>query len=181
VESNTCRKLNVDTFAGQRNILSKLGGHKKMPNYTWSKLSPLQLGKYAEYYTKMEFTSYGFEVYTSEVDDHGVDFVAKAPNTSKYYEVQVKSCRKTSYVFEPKDKMPLAENRLMCLLHFVDDQPPTVYIIPTLEWQNPNGVLVDREYDPQQHKSKPEWGINVSQKNLPYLERYQADNFFKQF
>jgi hypothetical protein len=40
-------------------------------------LTGLQLGRYAEYYAKMEFASYGFEVYTSEVDDHGVDFVVK--------------------------------------------------------------------------------------------------------
>ena len=46
-----------------------------MPNLNWSKLNHLQLGKYAEYYAKMEFASYGYEVYTSEVDDHGVDFV----------------------------------------------------------------------------------------------------------
>ena len=37
----------------------------------------MQLGKYAEYYSKMEFTSYGYDVYTSEIDDHGVDFAAK--------------------------------------------------------------------------------------------------------
>ena len=39
-----------------------------MPNLVWSKLNHLQLGKYAEYYAKMEFASYGFEVYSSEVD-----------------------------------------------------------------------------------------------------------------
>ena len=50
-----------------------------MPNLNWSKLTGLQLGRYAEYYAKMEFASYGFEVYTSEVDDHGVDFIAKKP------------------------------------------------------------------------------------------------------
>ena len=26
-----------------------------MPNLNWSELSPLQLGRYAEYYAKMEF------------------------------------------------------------------------------------------------------------------------------
>lgn len=41
----------------------------------------MQLGKYAEYYSKMEFTSYGYDVYTSEIDGHGVDFVAKNPKT----------------------------------------------------------------------------------------------------
>ena len=50
-----------------------------MPNTIWSRLSHLQLGRYAEYYAKMEFASYGYDVYTSEVDDHGVDFVARNP------------------------------------------------------------------------------------------------------
>ena len=57
-----------------------------MPNLNWNKLSGLQLGRYAEYYAKMEFASYGFEVYTSEVDDHGVDFIAKSPNDNKFYD-----------------------------------------------------------------------------------------------
>ena len=51
----------------------------------WFELTPLQLGRYAEYYSKMEFASYGFEVYTSEVDDHGVDFIVKYPGTSIFY------------------------------------------------------------------------------------------------
>jgi hypothetical protein len=72
-----------------------------MPNMTWSLLNRMQLGRYAEYYAKMEFSSYGFDVYTSEVDDHGVDFVAKPPNSTTYYEVQVKSVRGFGYVFMP--------------------------------------------------------------------------------
>ena len=46
----------------------------------WTKLNNLQLGKYAEYFAKMEFAKYGLDVYTSEVDDHGVDFVVKDRN-----------------------------------------------------------------------------------------------------
>lgn len=56
-----------------------------MPKMKWFELTPLQLGRYAEYYAKMEFASYGFEVYTSEVDDHGVDFIVKYPGTSIFY------------------------------------------------------------------------------------------------
>ena len=41
----------------------------------------------------MEFTSYGFDVYTSEVDDHGIDFIAKGMDGT-YYEVQVKNKQK---------------------------------------------------------------------------------------
>ena len=45
----------------------------------------MQLGQYAEHYAKMEFTSYRYEEYTSEIDDHEVDFVAKAPNKPDFY------------------------------------------------------------------------------------------------
>ena len=68
-----------------------------MPNTQWSSLSRLQLGRYAEYYAKMEFASYGYDVYSSEVDDHGVDFIAKSPKDHQYYEVQVKSSRNNTY------------------------------------------------------------------------------------
>ena len=34
-----------------------------MPKMKWSDLRSMQLGQYAEYYAKMEFTSYGYDVY----------------------------------------------------------------------------------------------------------------------
>jgi len=55
-----------------------------MPNLKWSELDHLQVGQYSEYYTKMEFTSYGFDVFTSEIDDHGIDFIAKRKSGSYY-------------------------------------------------------------------------------------------------
>lgn len=47
----------------------------------------------------MEFASYGYDVYTSEVDDHGVDFVARNPRDGQYYEIQVKAVRNLDYVY----------------------------------------------------------------------------------
>ena len=58
-----------------------------MPKMKWSDLRPMQLGRYAEYYAKMEFASYGYDIYTSEVDDHGVDFVARDVKTDIFYEI----------------------------------------------------------------------------------------------
>ncbi len=37
----------------------------------------------------MEFVLYGYDVYTSEVDDHGIDFVVRTQN-GFHYDVQVK-------------------------------------------------------------------------------------------
>ncbi|MDO5156460.1 MAG: DUF4365 domain-containing protein [Eubacteriales bacterium] len=150
-----------------------------MPNLEWSQLNHMQLGQYAEYYAKMEFTSYRYEVYTSEVDDHGVDFVVKDPKTSIFYEVQVKSMCRGNYVFILKDKIIMDDTHLVCFLRFEDDKMPDVYIIPITAWKTPNAVLVDRNYDKPGQKSKPEWGINYSQKNKHLLEPYRIDKFFK--
>jgi hypothetical protein len=152
-----------------------------MPNTNWSKLNHLQLGRYAEYYAKMEFASYGLEVYTSEVDDHGVDFVAKLPNENRFYEVQVKSVRDYGYIYMTKSKMPkLSEDRLVCYLHFIDGQLPDVFVIPATAWNTPNAVLVDRKYDKPGQKSEPEWGINISIKNYHLLDEYKADRWLKE-
>lgn len=42
-------------------------------------------------------------------------------------------------------------------------------------------VFVSRDYDQEGQKSKAEWGINLSKKNLPRLEAYRFENsdFFK--
>ncbi|WP_051533783.1 hypothetical protein [Desulfitibacter alkalitolerans] len=52
---------------------------------------------------RWSFASYGFKVYTSEVDDHGIDFIAKGKN-GKIHELQVKAVRQSNYVYMQKDK-----------------------------------------------------------------------------
>ena len=145
-----------------------------MPNLNWSRLTHMQIGKYAEYYCKMEFTSYGLDVYTSEVDDHGVDFVIK-DRRGNFYEVQVKSIRKTNYAFIPKDKIKTDKAHLVCLVKFTDGEMPKLYVFPATVWNNPNEVFVDRPYDKEMQKSKAEWGINYSKKHLDILEIYAAE------
>lgn len=150
-----------------------------MPNLVWSRLNRMQLGRYAEYYAKMEFASYGFDIYTSEVDDHGVDFVAKPPQSHAYFEIQVKSSRDFGYVYITKEKMQPTANRIVCYMHFIDGKLPDVYIIPSTSWLAPNAVLVDRKYDKEGQKSAPEWGINLSKKNLQLLEPYKAQSYLE--
>ena len=70
------------------------------------------------------------------------------------------------------------KNFLVCLIYFTDDKLPDLYIFPSTVWENPNDVFVDREYNGIKYKSKPEWGINYSQKNSFILEAYRAEKFF---
>lgn len=151
-----------------------------MPKMKWSDLRPMQLGRYAEYYAKMEFASYGYDVYTLEVDDHGVDFVARK-NTGIYYEIQVKSLLKGNYTFISKELMDCNDDkRLVCFLKFLDGRLPDVYVIPATAWQNLNDALIYRKYDKPGQSSKPEWGISCANKNLPLLEKYRAEKYLEQ-
>ena len=146
-----------------------------MPNLEWSHLNHLQLGRYAEYYAKMEFASYGYDVYTSEVDDHGVDFVAKPPK-GDFIEAQVISTR-GNYVFIQKDKFQLDDRHVVCYMRFRDGALPDVYLFPATVWDTPNAVFVSHDYNNSQ-KSKSEWGINYSVKNRHLLEPYRAEFYF---
>lgn len=132
----------------------------------WSKLNRLQLGELGEYYAKMMFTSFGYYVFTSEVDDHGIDFVVKSPKDNKYYEVQVKSVRNNSYVFLRKEKTKISDETLVCYLRFTDGELPNVYVFPTTVWNVPNSLFVNREY---------EYGISYSKKSENILNEYLAE------
>lgn len=140
--------------------------------HCWKQLNKLQLGAYAEYFVKMEFTMHGFQVYTSEVDDRGIDFVCRY-QAGRFHEVQVKSLRETGYVFMQKDKFHLHEELLLALVRFEEGNEPELFLIPSIAWQETDALLVSRDYEGR--ASKPEWGINLSRKNFPLLSRYRFE------
>ena len=147
-----------------------------MPNLKWSQISHLQLGKIAEYYAQAEFLSYGFEVYDTIVDDRGIDFIAR--KNDEFFEIQVKAVRNYNYTFISESKMPrLSDKRLVCYMNFIDENLPTIYIIPSCAWNFPNEILTYKAYE--NLKSKPEFGINVSKKNAYMLDAYRVENYLK--
>lgn len=145
-----------------------------MERYNWGRLTPLQVGRYAEYLVKMEFTLWGFDVYTSEVDNKGIDFVIRR-DQGRYYDIQVKSLRGLGYIFFPKEKFILRENLLAVIVLFPNSEAPSMYLIPSSVWLEPSALFVSRDYDKEGQKSKPEWGLNISQRNLPLLTPFMFD------
>ncbi len=143
-----------------------------MQRYVWSRLNKQQVGAYAEYFIKMELTMYGFQVYKTEVDDRGIDFIARHGEGS-FIEVQVKSLRSVGYLFMQKDKFNLRQNLYLALGLLFEGQPPDLYLIPSLVWARPDSIFVSRDYEGL--ASKPEWGLNLSNKNMPTLEPYRLE------
>jgi hypothetical protein len=163
-------QLNCDNNKG------RIKNHASSKIHQWSKLNRLQLGRYAEYYVKMEFTLYGADVYTVEVDDKGIDFIIRKGKT-KYYDIQVKSVRNFTYAFVRKEKGKLRENFFVALVLFSDGQLPNIYLIPSSVWRKPNDTFVSRDY--KGLKSKPEWGINISKKNQFHLKQFLFNRIIK--
>lgn len=149
-----------------------------MPSLNWESLNKLQLGRYAEYYAKMEFASYGFEVYTCEVDDHGVDFIAK--RDEEYFDVQVKSIRKGNYVYLNNKKLKIADRFLICYLVFKENALPDIYIFPSTVWRKAQ-KRGGRELAKVFKTYAKEYGIYYCKNADRILEPYRAESFFEQF
>lgn len=144
-----------------------------MANFKWERLNNIQLGRFAEYYAKMELASYGLDIYTSEVDDHGIDFVAKV-NKERFVEFQVKSKLKTDYIFVTRRHFSIENvNLFMFLIIFEANQSPQCFIIPATAWQQTNDLFRYREY--KDLKSEPEYGLNLSKKNMHLLQEYRIE------
>ena len=140
--------------------------------YNWQKLNHLQVGTYSEYFVKMEFTMYGFQVYSAEVDDRGIDFVVRYEK-GPFLSIQVKSTRGLNYIFIQKDKFQLSPHFYLALVILYENVEPELFLIPSEAWLELNNLLVSHDYEGKQ--SKPEWGVNLSKKNLPLLEPYRFD------
>ena len=140
-----------------------------MEKLKWKDLSPLQSGKYSEYIAKMEFILYGFDVYSPELDDKGIDFIVKK-NDSSYFEIQVKAVRDFNYIYFQKSKFQIRQNLYACILIYRKELKPSMYLIPSDIWNKPNKIFVSRDYKGK--KSTPEFGINLSEINLPKLDEF---------
>jgi hypothetical protein len=65
------------------------------------------------------------------------------------------------------------ENLILALVILNEGKEPSLFLIPSEEWRNTSKLLVEHNY--KNLKSKPEWGINLSLKNMPLLEKYRFD------
>ncbi len=150
-------------------------------NFTFDNLSHLQIGRIGEYWVKIWLTLSGFDTYYNDVDDKGIDFILRLDN-NKHIDIQVKTIRtNTGYVYVSKEtwKNELRDNLYLALVLLDNHKMPTIYFIPSNAWLSPNELLKDRNYEKEGQKSKPEWGVNVSQKNMGLLHQYDITKFIE--
>jgi hypothetical protein len=121
-----------------------------------------------QYLAKMEFILHGCDVFTSEVDDHGIDFVIRT-RAGRHYDVQVQSYRPASnkYVYLQKSVphlTPIASGPGAVR----GWEPAALFLVPSCIDGAPNPILESRDYG-EGKKSDPEWGLTLSRKKLALL------------
>ena len=84
---------------------------------------------------------YGFQVYETEVDDRGIDFIARYQQ-GPFLEIQVKSLRSYGYIYMEKTKFQICKNSYLAIGLLINDQPPELCLV----WSETNGVFVGHDY-----------------------------------
>jgi hypothetical protein len=124
-----------------------------MDRFKWSELKKPQLGRYAEYFVKMKFTLHGFDVYTAEVDDKGIDFVIRK-EPERYFDIQVKSVRDDGLICLPLCVFKPKPNLFAAIVNFVDDERPKTYLIRSTEWESRKSKMLVHYKRPHEDKKE---------------------------
>ena len=141
------------------------------------KLNRQQIGQFGSFWLKMYLTGLGFKIDEFK-EAVGNQFSVQLRNRRKLY-ISPKTLRmfdiKSNYAFITKDNWQnkLDEDFYLGLVLISGKQLPDIYLIPALTWQKPNSVFVDMNYEKKGLKSKPEWGVRVSVKNLEVIKEFE--------
>ena len=100
---------------------------------SYKHLNTVQKGSFAEAYAKMAFTLEGFEVYTTEYDDRGVDFVIRN-NDGIYFSVQVKAAGESVNPFVYAEKFHVSQDFLLCAIRLIEGDVPEIYLAAGTDW-----------------------------------------------
>ena len=113
---------------------------------------------------------YGFLVFSAEVDDRGIDFVARTLS-GKYHDVQVKTITSYNYTYVTESKF--SETLLICLVVLNEGQMPETYLFRGSDWTRENSGLLARHHYP--NSKEAEYGIHCSGGRQPELDRYRFE------
>lgn len=141
-----------------------------MQNSDWQELNNIQLGQFAKHYAMTVFSSYGFTVSELRSRNPQLDF-SISRSAGPAFDVKVRSVRGRNYIYFQKEKFILRPSLYAVLAIYNQNELPELFMIPSLAWLQPDALLVS--YDYVGKKSKPEWGVNLSEKNQEILERFQ--------
>ena len=121
----------------------------------------------------MEFAMFGFEIYTSEVDDRGIDFVAR--RAGRFVEVQVKTVSGYNLQYVNESKFKASDDFVVALVRLAEGAEPALYIFLGSDWPSDDGLLVYSPYEGK--KSEAAYEIRLAQSRDKVIENYRLERW----
>ncbi|TVR49393.1 MAG: DUF4365 domain-containing protein [Puniceicoccaceae bacterium] len=143
---------------------------------TYAHLNTIQKGSFAEAYAKMAFTLEGFEVYTTEFDDRGVDFVVRSPGGG-FFSVQVKSTGETAQPCIYAGKFSLTPDFLFCAVRLIEGEEPELFLARGSDWMQSEGCL---NFNRRGGRAGSYYEIRFSKRHTKSLEQHRFANYVSQ-
>jgi len=143
---------------------------------SYNHLNNIQKGSFAEAYAKMAFTLEGFEVYTTEYDDRGVDFVIRN-SEGKYFAVQVKSTGEGSNPFVYAEKFIPTGEFLFCAVRLIEGRSPDVYLAAGSDWDTEKDCL---HFNPGGGRAGAYYELRFANMHLESLKRHKFETYVQQ-
>ena len=134
----------------------------------YSHLNEIQKGNFGEAYAKMAFALYGFEVYASDCDDRGIDFVVRNPG-GRFFLVQVKTTGMTANPFIPKRMFQESDNFLFVAIRLKEDDEPAIYLARGSDWAKSQPCL---GFNARGGKAGPYYEFRFARKYAACLEAF---------
>ena len=142
---------------------------------SYKHLNTIQKGSFAEAYAKMAFTLEGFEVYTTEYDDRGIDFVIRN-SQGNFYSVQVKSTGETVNPFVYADKFESSPEFLVCVVRLIEGESPQLYLTRGSDWQEETDCL---HFNPGGGDSGAYYEVRFANRYLEAFERHKFGKYVR--
>ena len=141
---------------------------------TYKHLNKIQKGSLGVAFSKMAFTLEGFEVYNSEYDDRGIDFIIRN-RSGKFFSVQVKTTDERSNPFIKEDKFQISNDFIFCAVRIIEGKPLSLYIARGSDWGK--GEFKCLNYNPKGGLSGAYYEIRFSKKYQAKLTIFEFQNY----
>ncbi|MCG8607471.1 DUF4365 domain-containing protein [bacterium] len=142
---------------------------------SYKHLNTIQKGTFGEAYAKMAFTLEGFEVYSSEYDDRGIDFIVRN-RSGRFFSVQVKATDDTSNPFVYESKFRDRDDYIFCAARIIDGEQPSLYIAQGSEWKTGIECLY---YNSEGGKSGPYYEMRFASKYREQLVQFEFRTYIE--
>ncbi len=136
----------------------------------WSRLSKGEVTEVGVALVRERLVAEGLRVTDDEITGR-TRLLATRPG-ARTYRVRVATCRPPggNYAYFTKASFEIADDQLAALVLLEEGRSASAFLIPSAAWRTPSPLLCDRDYVGK--ASAPEWGIQLTGKSQPYLEKF---------